>query len=118
MNTDEYASSMVSDSTNIDNEEFTEMFNNTRSQLVSMFRLPELTTNRPYIESAWTINEFREINIDIQREITNRLAEQIAMDMDNEILNSLGCSSMKDPEDIRDLKTYREEILVKKYGFR
>lgn len=48
------------------------------------------------------------------------MAEQIALDIDREILGALTNARPRSnyPEDFKNWESYREEILVKKYGFR
>lgn len=69
------------------------------------------------LTAAWTINS--PITI-YGEEFIRRMAEQIAFDIDNEILLSMGVSPKpRDlPKNFEDVNYYRKEILIKKYGFR
>jgi len=126
MEIDEYAVSLIGDSTNVNREEIVEIFSNTINQMqrinIDLHRTPETTTNRR-IYGGWEITDVSEVInpylMDANREITNMMAEQMGLDIDREILEGLSTSTPRcELEDFKDLKSYREEILVKKYGFR
>lgn len=72
------------------------------------------------LTSGWTINSPAYMDTLYGEEFIRRMAEQIAFDIDNEILSSMGVSPKPRslPEDFKDINSYREEILIKKYGFR
>jgi len=110
----EYYIRSLTDSTMDDDirEDIVEVAVNTRRYMAVPGRM---------LTSGWTINSPAYMDTLYGEEFIRRMiAEQIEFDMDNEILLSMGVSPKpRDlPKDFEDINYYREEILIKKYGFR
>lgn len=90
-------------------EDIIEMTINTRAAMI----VPERQ-----LSSTWTIEETIGIN-SINDDLVRMMSEQIAMDMDTEIINGLLASDRNYyPDSLEGLKWYRENILINRYGFR
>lgn len=81
------------------------------------------------LTSNWTINNEQELEAlygtDVIKQLYNDMANQMALEIDREILETFLTTSTNKERcvlynllDIDNPKIYRDEILIKKYGFK